>query len=211
MSIHELGSESTRKDITKEIYESIPTRDRQIIVLAAMYFWMKYQRQNEQQDNYSPPTPSFNDTNPEFIQIIREGLKLHRNRHGDIEGDPVSGYAEIIKDHPQRAELFGLLSDTQIRAVCRSLDAMFENQEFCATCEGWSLWDDQSPTEFTLNTTPYILWLETSNQLPWFRKIPMHTIRRAIVEGVLHHAIQPNPQSKESENTPFLPQLPDSL
>lgn len=193
-------------NLANETLSMATEQQKQVVVLAATYFWIKFQRQNQLQENFETPTPEFDGSTPEVVQILREALKIEKAKHGDIGGSSVKAYSEIISEHPLRQKLFGELSDNEIKSICHSLEDMFDNQEFCAFCESWSMWDAESATEFTLNTTPDMLWLAHLNNMSWFRKIYSFAARRAIVEIVLRDLAKSS-ESAGSKNYRDIPLL----
>jgi len=168
--------------------ERLPPRDRDVIFLAVCFFWLKYYRRSSQQPGFEPTLPEPYPSDPPFLQILKAAFDLKRQQDADSEGDAVGGAAGLITNHPLRPKLVGVLTDTEVRGVCSSLDAIFENQEFCAWCESWSYYDDTDPQEFALSVATEMLWLCGGQaRLPWFQGIFLYKVRRQVVESVVAH------------------------
>ena len=169
------------------ILETIPPRDKEVIVLGAVFFWGKYMRRQVLAEDFEPDIPpvDFDD----FLSVLRAGFSLHRQENVDIDGDVVGSVSDILSKHPRRQELFGNLTDSDIRNICWELDEIFENQEFCAQCESWSYYDAE-PEDFTVGVASTMLWLRGNRiGMSWFSDIYSGRDRGVIVEVTLREKL----------------------
>jgi hypothetical protein len=165
------------------IFEKISPRDKEVILLAPLFFWEKYMRRNGNSADFKPNILKFDPNDP--ISILKSGFDLHRQLNDDIDGDIVKAFSESLARHPMRIKLFPSLDDSDVKHVCTVLDMIFENQEFCAQSEGWSLYNSD-PEEFALGVANSMLYFEGSKiRLSWFEKINKAEDRQLIVERVL--------------------------
>jgi len=171
-------------DKPRDILEKIPPHDKEVILLAPIYFFGKYVRRNVNSKDFKPVIPKFDPKDP--FSIIRIAFSINRQANSDIEGDAPSAISEIITKHPMRNQLFPNLKDTEISNICWELDNIFENQEYCAQCESWSLYDTKNPEEFAINASEAMLWLCGGNVgIPWFARISLWKDREIIIKKVL--------------------------
>jgi len=167
--------------------ETISPRDKEVIVLGAVFFWGKYMRRQVLAEDFEPDIPPvyFDD----FLSVLRAGFSLHRQENVDIDGDVVGSVSDILSKHPRRQELFGNLTDSDIRNICWELDEIFENQEFCAQCESWSYYDAE-PEDFAVGVASTMLWLRGSRiGMSWFNDIYSGRDRGVIVEAILREKL----------------------
>lgn len=176
--------------MTKELCESvniiekISTRDKEIILLAPVFFWGKYVRRKINFENFEPVTQKIDFDDP--LSILRAAFDLQRQSNSDIEGDVVDSVSDILSKHSGRNIFFPHLGDNQIYSICGQLNSMFENQEYCAQCEAWSYYDEESPEDFAIKTAETMLYL-TAQQigLSWYANIDKKKSRQSIMKSVL--------------------------
>ena len=120
-------------DVPLNVMERIPPRDKEVILLAPVFFWAKYMRRNINMEGFEPVIPEvdFND----LLSMGRAGFDVHRQVNSDVDGDVVGAVSDILTNHPMRADLFPHLSDQEIRSMCSEFDQKFEEQEFVMQCE----------------------------------------------------------------------------
>jgi len=170
-------------ELPPDLMDKIPPRDKEVILLAPIFFWGKYERRKINTEGFEPVVPEVDFSDP--ISIIRAGFDLHRQANSDIDGDVVGTVSDILSRHPMRGELFPHLSDEQIRSICSELDDIFENQEFCAQCESWSYYDE-GPEDFAINVADTMLYLQGRHiGLSWFTHINKWRNRQPIIKAVL--------------------------
>jgi len=166
------------------ILDRIPPRDKDIITLGAVFFYGKYVRRQGLSEGFKLEIPpvDFDDCR----SVLTAAHSLHRQEHADIDGDAVRSVSDILSNHPRRQDLFGHLTDRDIRTICYELDEKFENDEFCAWCEMRSNYDDVEPEEFAINSAGTMLWLggKRSN-ISWFRDMQLWRDREAIIKVIL--------------------------
>ena len=162
------------------ILERMSPHDKEVILLAPIFFWAKYMRRKINTEGFQPVVLDVDFNDP--VSILRAGFDLHRQANSDINGDSVNAVSNTLTNHPLRAELFPCLEDWEIRAVCYGLDKIFENQEFCAECESWSYYDSE-PEEFAINVANEMLQLD--GRLTWFSKIDDWEFRQLIIKAIL--------------------------
>lgn len=168
---------------TLGIVERIPPRDKEVILLATVFFWAKYMRRKINTEGYKPVIPKVDFNDP--MSISRVGFDLHRQANSDIDGDIIGAVSNLISRHPMRSEIFPHLSNEQIVDICSELDNIFENQEFCAQCESWSYYD-QGPEDFIINVTDTMLYLKGGPiGLSWFACIHEWKHRQPIIKAVV--------------------------
>lgn len=164
--------------------ESIPPRDKEVILLAPIYFYGKYMRRNINVEGFEPVVPPWSDDDP--LSIIRAGFSIHDQVNADFTGNAVKAISAALSNHSMREKLFPHLDNSEIKNICRELDEIFENQEFCAQCESWSYYDAKTPEEFAIDAATTMLWLCGRNlRISWFSKIYKGIDRGAIVEAIL--------------------------
>ena len=78
--------------------ETIPPRDKEVVVLGAVFFWGKYMRRQVLTEDFEPDMPSvdFDD----FLSVLRAGFSLHRQENADIDGDVVGSVSDVLSKHP---------------------------------------------------------------------------------------------------------------
>ncbi len=163
--------------------EMISPRDKQVVVLGVVFFYGKYIRRQVLTEDFEPDIPpvDFDD----FLSVLRAGFSLHRQENADVDGDVIGSVSDILFKHPRRQELFGNLTDSDIRSICWKLNEIFENQEFCAQCESWSYYDAE-PEDFAIGVAGIMLWLRGSRiGMSWFSDICRGRDREVIVESIL--------------------------
>jgi len=169
------------------IMERISPRDKEVILLATIFFWGKYMRRRINSEGFEPVVPEVDFNDP--ISILRVGFDLRRQANSDIEDNVVSAVSDIISKHPMRGEIFPHLDNAQIRSICGELDEIFENQESCAQCESWSHYEE-GPEEFAINVADDMLWLQGRHLgLAWFSSINDWKYRRPIIKAVLREKL----------------------
>ena len=163
--------------------EKIPVRDKEVILLTTVFFWAKYQRRKIGTEDFTPTIPNVDMSDP--IAILTAGFDILREAHSDRDGSAVEAVAKMAIDHPSRVELFPHLIDKQIRTAVGVAEGIFENQEECAWCEGWSHYDQANPGEFAIEATGEALRLAGRQVgVPWFEKIDQWKDREAIIKAV---------------------------
>ena len=179
---------------TAKFVEKMPSRDKSVIVLAVNYFWLKYMRRGISLRDLS--NVDFEDP----IAVLGINLELERQA-SDIDRDAQAVISAIILNNPKRHEVIPRLSDAEVRDICSDLDEMFKNQEYCASCEGWSYYydsdsEDLAPEEFAVDTASMMLYLCSSRyscinkhvdnfRMDWFSDIYSGEERGKIIEAVL--------------------------
>jgi len=175
-------------DVPLSIMEKISPRDKEVILLAPIFFWEKYMRRRINSEDFEPVVLEVDFNDP--ISILRAGFDLHRQANSDIDEDIVGAVSDALSKHPMRAELFPHLDDRQIRSICSELDGIFENQEFCAQCEAWSYYDDASPEDFAIGVADSMLHLQGGHMgLSWFTNIHEWRDREPIIKAVLREKL----------------------
>lgn len=174
-----------------DFIDKIPPYDKEVIVLGTVFFWGKYLRRQKLTDDFQPDVPEVDFNDP--ISILSAGFSIHRQENADIDGDVVSSVADILSKHPKRSELFGHLTDINIKNICIKLEEIFENQEYCAQCEAWSYYDVDAE-DFAIDTTSQMLWIHARVLgIKWFGDIWSGKDRDAIVESVLREILPTSP------------------
>ena len=174
-------------EVPPSLMDKIPPRDKEIILLAPIFFWAKYMRRRINTEGFEPVVPEVDFNDP--ISILRAGFDLQRQVNSDVDGDVVSAVSDILAKHPMRTELFPYLNDQQIREICSELDEIFENQEFCAQCESWTHYD-QGPEDFAIGVAEEMLWLKGREiGLSWFSDILGWRNRLPIIKAVLREKL----------------------
>ena len=169
------------------IMERISLRDKEVILLAPIFFWAKYMRRNINTEGFEPVIPEINFNDPG--SILRAGFDLYRQVNSDVGGDIVGAVSDALSEHPMRAKLFPNLGDQEIRYICSELDEIFENQEFCAQCESWSHYED-GPEDFAINVADTMLYLQGGYiGLSWFTNIDKWKDRQPIIKAVLREKL----------------------
>lgn len=164
--------------------ESIPPRDKEVILLAPIYFYSKYMRRNINIEGFEPVVPPWSDDDP--LSIFRAGFSIHDQVNADVDGNAPGIISDALSNHPMRGKLFPHLEDSKIKDICRELDDMFENQEFCAECESWSYYEAKTPEEFAIEAAAMMLWLCGGNiGIGWFEKTYKYVDREAIIKAIL--------------------------
>lgn len=176
--------------MTKELCESvniiekISTHDKEIILLAPVFFWAKYLRRNINFENFEPATQKIDFDDP--LSILKAVFDLQRQSNSDIEGNVVNSVSDILSKHSRRNIFFSHLDDNQIYSICSQLNSMFENQEYCAQCEAWSYYDEESPEDFAIKTAETMLYLTAKKiGLSWYANIDEKKSRQSIMKSVL--------------------------
>ncbi len=179
-------------DISPEIIEGISLRDKEVLLLAPIFFYAKYMRRNVNTEGFKLTIPEVDFSDP--VSILRAGFDLQRQANSDISGDVVTAVSDILATHPLRAELFSHLTTDQIIDICTELNNIFENQEYCAQCESCSHYDgyDAEPEEFAIDTANEMLFLWGGHiGLLWFTNIREARNRQPIIEAVIMEKLQP--------------------
>lgn len=180
-------------DENSSIPEKISPRDKEVILIAPIYFWAKYMRRAINAEGFELQVPKFDSDDP--ISILKAGFALRRQANSDIEGNTVDAVSNTISEHPKRNELFPHLDDEQIEWVCQELDDIFENQEFCALCESWSYYDADSPEEFAIDVADTMLYLRGEYLgISWFTKIHRWKDRQPIIRAVIEEKLPNQPE-----------------
>jgi len=165
------------------ILERILPRDKEIILLSAVFFWVKYKRRKINTDGFEPDILDVDFNDP--ISILRAGFDLHRQLNSDVEGDIVGAVTDILSKYPMRIAYFPHLNKNRISSICSILNDIFENQEFCAQCESWSYYDS-GLEDFTINATDTMLYLRGNYiGLSWFSNIHEWRNRQLIIKAIL--------------------------
>jgi hypothetical protein len=170
-------------DVPQSILERIPSRDKEVILLAPIFFWAKYMRRNINTEGFEPVIPEvdFND----LLSIGRAGFDVVRQVNSDVDGDVVGAVSDILTKHPKRAEFFPHLSDQDIWSICSGFDQKFEEQEFVMQCESSTHYEG-GPEEFAISAADETLWLQGGSlKLGWFSHINDWKVRRSIIQAVL--------------------------
>jgi len=102
------------------ILERMSPHDKEVILLAPIFFWAKYMRRKINTEGFQPVVLDVDFNDP--VSILRAGFDLHRQANSDINGDSVNAVSNTLTNHLLRAELFPCLEDWEIRAVCYGLD-----------------------------------------------------------------------------------------
>jgi len=126
-------------DETSRILEKISPRDKEVILLAAIFFWEKYMRRRISSKDFVLKVPEVDLNDP--ISVLRAGFELNDQANSDIDGNAAIAISALILENPKRDELIPHLPDTEVKYICSDLDEMFENQEFCAQCKSWTYYD----------------------------------------------------------------------
>lgn len=169
------------------IVEEISPRDKEVILLTAVFFWGKYMRREINSKDFKPVLPEVDFSDP--ASILGTGFELHRQENNDIDGDAVKAISALLLNHPRRGELFPRLNDQEIRQICGEIDDMFENQEMCAFCEAWSYYE-LGPEDFAIESASLTLWLTGGDLgINWFSKIYGRKIRDEIVKVILREKL----------------------
>jgi len=174
-------------DVPQSVLERIPPRDKEVILLAPVFFWAKYMRRNINIEGFEPVIPEvdFHD----LLSIGRAGFDVHRQVNSDVDGDVVGAVSDILTKHPKRAEFFPHLSDQDIRSVCSDLDQTFEEQEFVMQCEASTHYEGGSE-EFAIKAADEALWLQGGYlKLGWFSHIKDWKVRHQIIKAVLREKL----------------------
>jgi hypothetical protein len=172
---------------SQSIVEKISPRDKEVILLAPVFFWAKYTRRKINLEGFEPDVQEVDFNDP--ISILRAGFDLQRQANSDIDGDIVGAVSDTISRHPKRNEFFPHLTDEQIQNICNELNNIFENQEYCAQCEAWSYYD-QDPKDFAINIADSMLLLKGRQVgLLWFSDIFEWKNRQQIMKTVLREKL----------------------
>lgn len=174
-------------NVLHDIVEKIPPRDKEVILLAPIFFWAKYMRRKINTKDFELVIPEVDFSDPH--SILGTWFYLHKQANSDVDGDAVGAVSDVLSKHLMRAELFPHLNDREIRNICSELDEIFENQEFCAQCESWSYYY-AGPEDFAIGVAETMLWLRGGHMgLSWFTNIHKWRDRQAIIEAVLREKL----------------------
>ena len=166
----------------EDAIEFLDERDKDEVVLAVAYFWLKYQRRNINQEGFEPDVSSVKEDDP--LYLLRIGFLESQQLNKDFEGNPVEKIGQILVDHPDRQNLFPNLGDRDIYHLLTDLEGMFENQEFCANSESWSYYLEEQ-NKFATFAAADMLWLAGSRKLRnFFQDLLMKVSREEIVETI---------------------------
>lgn len=174
-------SEDLREPLS--FLEKIPPRDKEIILLAPVYFYGKYMRRNINVEGFEPNVPDWNDDDP--ISILRAGFSIHRQINADFEGNAVGAISEALSNHSMRRKLFPHLDNEEIENICWKLDEIFENQESCAQCKSRSYYEAETPEEFAIDTAADLLPLQGGLGISWFGHKISFKDRAAIIKAII--------------------------
>ncbi len=163
--------------------EKIPPRDKEIILLAPIYFYGKYMRRKVNVEGFRQPDWDEND----FTSWLSAAHNLFDQANTDIEGDVVGAISKALTEHPMRDKLFPNLKDKDILLACQKLEDIFYNEEFVDWVEGSSsYYDVDGPNEFAIDTANSILYVYGPDiGMDWFRKIDSFDDRKLIIKAVL--------------------------
>lgn len=166
-----------------EFLKKISPHDKEVILVAPIFFWEKHNRLAIHDGNFKPELPEVDFNDP--ILILRTGFSLHRQTGSDIEGDAPGKIAEAIINHPSRNTLFSHLENEEIERICYTLEEAFEYDELLARYDCTSLYADVSPEEFAVARAYEMLWERNKSlNIRWFN-IPEALIRKSIVEAII--------------------------
>lgn len=174
-----------KKELSRpfEFLKKISSHDKEVILLATVFLWGKFNRQAIHDETFNPSLPEIETDNPYLIGLL--GFSAAQQANADIEGDAPGKISEAIINHPSRNELFSHLENEEIEQICHRLETAFELDELAAKSECRSLYKDVSPELFAIARASEILWeLNRSLKISWFN-IPEGLVRKAIVEAVI--------------------------
>lgn len=143
--------------------------EREIVLISVLFFKVKRDRLKIANDAVEMVEIPQDPAAPEGLEALRWVFAQMREEKSDIEGDVVGFFTRTILEHPQMATHFYLLNPKMISNICSNLDEMFENQEWCAQCEGESYYG-QDPEEFHINTAADMIFLCGGFGIPEMRK-----------------------------------------
>lgn len=132
--------------------------EREIVLISVLFFKVKRDRLKIANDAVEVVEIPQDPAAPEGLKALRWVFAQMREEKSDIEGDVVGFFTRTILEHPQMATYFYLLNPRMISNICYNLDEMFENQEWCAQCEGWSYYQ-QDPEEFHISAAADMIFL----------------------------------------------------
>jgi len=174
---------ATEIDVPQSVMERISPRDKEVILLAPVFFWAKYMRRNIHTEGFEPVVPEVDFNDP--LSRIRVGIDLHRQVNSDVDGDVVGAVSDVLSKHPMRAELFPHLDETEIISICSEFDSRFEEGEVNMLDELQSHYKD-GPEEFAIKAADEALWLPGGSlKLGWFSNINDPKVRRSIIKAIL--------------------------
>jgi len=162
------------------LIDKIPPREKEIILLAPIFFLAKYQRRNILVEGFKPVMPDVDLNNP--LSRIKVGFDLIRQANSDKDGNVVGAVSNIIAKHPMRAELFPNLKDEAIRRICDELDEIFEDGEHIVQCEAGTYYD-VDPEQFAIDMADFTL--RSMKNMPWFNRVDGLEARKGIIREVL--------------------------
>lgn len=123
-------------------------KDNEVFFLAAMYFYVRYQ------------------LNARFWEVLQAPCALVDEAWQIAELHKIPGKDKLVPFFvDQLVEsgawdvCFTVLSSKEGLALLRSIESMFQNQEYCAMCEGSSYYDAETPDEFAWNTAQAMIAL----------------------------------------------------
>ena len=158
-------------------------KDNEVFFLAAMYFYVRYQLHARFWEVLQDPRAA---TDEEWA--ISELHKI------PPKGMLVKSFVDQLEGSGAWAGCFIVLSTMEARALLRSLENLFQNQEYCSMCEGLSYFDAETPDEFAWNTAQdMIALLSIANALGagspvvmnWFEEIRRGQERYDIVRSAV--------------------------
>ena len=168
------------QDKLLNILEKISPLQKEILLLAPVFFWGKYMRRKINSEDFKPRVGKIDFNDP--ISVLKAKLDFYAQANSDIEGDVVGTISNFLIKHPKRNTLFPHLSNDRIESICFDLEDYFENQELCAEAEGWSYYDEVTPEEFAIHTADAILYFFG---IPLYKEISSPEDREIILEAVL--------------------------
>ena len=187
----------------------IPPRDRQVVLLSGAYFWLKYRRRNRLQPAFQPSVPASDGSPLPEIEVISFFFSLKRQLDQDVSGQALDGIVPLLHQPRIRRRFWPNLSPVEIASICHRLEEMFENQEFCATCEGWSYYDDVTAEQFAIQTALDMLWLiEDPPLLPYLQTAETEEDGQRLFSRVLESSLR-LANSGQIAYFPFTPHPPD--
>jgi len=167
------------------LIDKIPPREKEIILLAPIFLWAKYQRRNVGVKGFEPIMPKIDFNDP--WSRISAAFDLLRQENSDIDGNVVGAVSNIIAKHPMRAELFPNLKDEDIRNICDELDEIFEDGEHIAQCHAGTYYDPD-PEQFAIDMADFTL-TSMSGGVSRFNRVNDQETRKGIIREVLREKL----------------------
>ena len=166
-----------------EFLKKISPHDKEMILLATVFFWGKFNRLNIHDETFKPSLPEIDTDNPYLLGLL--GFSVAQQASTDIEGNAAGKISEAIINHTSTRKLFSHLENSEIEQICHTLENAFELEELAAKSECRSLYEDVSPKLFAIARASEILWQRNKSlNIMWFN-IPEGLVRKAIVEAVI--------------------------